>query len=96
MTVWTLKCVGYDNGFQLQLSEKFSHWVRPPKKEKKASASQKPTHRTGKPRGEKRKRAETPESDVQKTDESEDEEVDEEVKILAYNAKGTRSRPIRL
>ena len=88
LTVWTLKCIGYDNDFQLELSKKFPLWVPPPAKQKTQTTAvqQKPTRRTGDTRGEKRKRAETPES----------EEDDHEVKVLAYNSKGTRSRPICL
>lgn len=73
LTVWTLKCVGYDNDFQLQLSEKFPVWQR----EQKKKAERKPGRQgNGVPRGKKRKRLDTPESE--ETDESEDEVDDSE------------------
>jgi hypothetical protein len=68
LTVWTLKCVGYDNDFQRQLSEKFPVWKQQQKKVEK-----KPAQRNGVSRGRKRKRADTPESELEETDEGESE-----------------------
>jgi hypothetical protein len=76
LTVWTLKCVGYDNDFQRQLSEKFPVWKQQQKKKKK-KAEQKPAQQGNSvPRGKKRKRADTPESE--ETDEGEDEVDDDD------------------
>ncbi|KIM42680.1 hypothetical protein M413DRAFT_26695 [Hebeloma cylindrosporum] len=74
LTVWTLKCVGYDNDFQLQLSEKFPVWERQQTKKK---VVRKPVQQgNGGSRGKKRKRADTPESED--TDGGEDEVADKE------------------
>jgi len=61
LTVWTLKCIGYDNDFQRQLSEKFPVWEGQRKKDK---AERTPAQQgNGVSRGTKRKRADTPESE---------------------------------
>ena len=63
LTVWTLKCVGYDNDFQRQLSEKFPVW-----KQQQQKIEQKPAQqRNGVSRGRKRKRADT-QSDTEETE----------------------------
>ncbi len=63
-----MKCVGYDNNFQRDLSEKFPVWVPPaPRSRKKPEndnpSPSKPKAGGRKPRLKKRKRAVTPESD---------------------------------
>ena len=72
--MWTLKCVGYDNDFQRQLSEKFPIWQQQQQPKKWKKAEQKPAQqRNGVARGKKRKRADTPESELEETDEGESE-----------------------
>ena len=74
LTVWTLKCVGYDNDFQRQLSEKFPVWQQQQQPKKRKKAEQKPAQqRKDVSRGKKRKRADTPESEIEETDEGESE-----------------------
>jgi len=61
LTVWTLQCIGYDNDFQRQLSEKFPAWEGQRKKNK---AERTPAQQgNGVSRGTKRKRADTAESE---------------------------------
>lgn len=41
MVVWTLKCIGYDNNFQQEISQTYPKWVPPlpkTKEEKEAEA----------------------------------------------------------
>lgn len=42
MYIWTMKCVGYDNNFQRELSEKFPVWVPTPPKTKKQKKEKPP------------------------------------------------------
>ncbi|KAK0448108.1 hypothetical protein EV421DRAFT_1706184 [Armillaria borealis] len=78
LSVWKMKCVGYDVGFQHDLVERSAGWVPPPPK---------PHKNQGTPRtGLKRKRQE-PLDAVDSDDESADEE-------LVYIPKGTKTRPI--
>ncbi|KAF8905775.1 hypothetical protein CPB84DRAFT_1676233 [Gymnopilus junonius] len=37
--VWTMKCVGYDNDFQLQLCQKFPNWIPRPRNSRKGKKS---------------------------------------------------------
>lgn len=67
MSIYTMKCVGYDNDFQRDLSEKFPVWVPPPPKTKKTPgngnrAAGKTKAGNQKPRLKKRKREVAPES----------------------------------
>lgn len=80
MGVWTLKCIDYDNNFQLQLSQKFLTWIPPPPKTT-GNRGKGSAHNTAVgavevklsgSQGGKRKRAETPESE----DESDTDLVD--------------------
>ena len=55
-----MKCVGYDNEFQRQLSEKYAAWnLLPPKPKKRSGAVGKTEWSDEKPRAEKRKLEET-------------------------------------
>src|SRR4051812_15673889 len=61
--VYTMKCVGYDNAFQLEICEKFASYIPPPPKARKAANATKPPGQkqnkapaTSKIRGKKRKR----------------------------------------
>ncbi|KDR74295.1 hypothetical protein GALMADRAFT_575368 [Galerina marginata CBS 339.88] len=89
--VWTTKCVGYHNAFQLQLCEKFPLWVPRPRKPrgsnkqgKNKSAKPKSKPKLKAPndeeapvaRGRKRKRSASPDSDLTEP-ESEDSDQDE-------------------
>ncbi|GLB33282.1 hypothetical protein LshimejAT787_0101660 [Lyophyllum shimeji] len=83
LTVWTMKCVGYDAAFQTELARRFPTWIPPPPKRKpgskpKAAPKGKSTESTrsrkkSEPKdtkvGNKRKRADTDvESDMDKDD----------------------------
>ena len=69
LAVWTLKCVGYENDFQLQLTEKFPLWQQ---QQKGKRAKRMPAQNgNGVRHGRKRKRADTPESE--EMDEGKDE-----------------------
>ncbi|RDB20273.1 hypothetical protein Hypma_012569 [Hypsizygus marmoreus] len=106
IAVWTMKCVGYDTEFQLNLANKFPTWVPPPPKAKADKGTKKPRSE-GRPRnsqataGQKRKRAavdlsdEESDSDSSDGEDSQDSEP-EEVEEVAYRTRGTRSRPIIL
>ncbi|KAF9558414.1 hypothetical protein CPC08DRAFT_819351 [Agrocybe pediades] len=83
--VWTMKCVGYDNAFQLELGEKFAAYVPPPPPPPKAAKAakgpkpprqkQKKAQATSKTPGNKRKRQSSEsvasQSDSDSTDEGE-------------------------
>ncbi|KAK0455713.1 uncharacterized protein EV420DRAFT_1765366 [Desarmillaria tabescens] len=78
LTVWKMKCVGYDVGFQRELVERSADWVLPPPK---------PAKNQGTPgMGSKRKHNES----LNMID-SDDESTIEE---LIYLPKGTKTRPI--
>ncbi|KAK0191648.1 hypothetical protein F5146DRAFT_1138511 [Armillaria mellea] len=80
LSVWKMKCVGYDVGFQQDLVERSAGWVPPPPK---------PPKNQGMPQaGLKRKRKQS----LDAVD-SEDESADEE---QVYIPKGTKSRPIMI
>ncbi|KAF8959386.1 hypothetical protein BDZ97DRAFT_1667283, partial [Flammula alnicola] len=70
MGIWTLKCIGYDNEFQHELSQRFPNWVPPPPKN--SGQGRKKASKT--PRGQKRKRSDTPEPDLTEH-ESDDSEL---------------------
>ena len=66
MSIYTMKCVGYDNDFQRDLSEKFPIWVPPAPRPRKKPGNDNPSSKTKaggrKPRLKKRKHEVTPES----------------------------------
>ncbi|KAF4615940.1 hypothetical protein D9613_011356 [Agrocybe pediades] len=81
--VWTMKCVGYDNAFQLELGEKFAAYVPPPPPPKAAKADkgpkpprqkQKKAQATSKTPGNKRKRQSSESVASQSDSDSTDEE----------------------
>jgi len=46
LAVWTLKCIGYDHGFQLELCEKYPRWAppaNPPANQRRRKKDQKVT-----------------------------------------------------
>jgi hypothetical protein len=48
--VYTMECVGYDEGFQRQVADKWANWLSPPAKKKRKSKQQ-----PGRGNGKKRK-----------------------------------------
>ncbi|KAF9558416.1 hypothetical protein CPC08DRAFT_559716 [Agrocybe pediades] len=104
--VYTMKCVGYDNAFQLEICEKFASYVPPPPKARKASNATKPPGQkqnkapaTSKTRGKKRKRQSSKnDHDSDNTDgkrewAAEESDGHEGVELKMYKNRGTRSRP---
>jgi len=42
MVVWTMKCVGYDNNFQKEISKRYPTWVPPSKLKKGKGMAKEP------------------------------------------------------
>ncbi|KAF8164763.1 hypothetical protein B0H34DRAFT_210332 [Crassisporium funariophilum] len=110
LSVWVMKCVAYDNAFQLQLCEKFPNWVAPQRKSRKPKTL-KPKKEMTRGSATKRKRERSESSDRVKAESEEEEAEDEETwesgaedKVdesgmdveSTYIPHGTRSRPIIL
>ncbi|KDR74308.1 hypothetical protein GALMADRAFT_575930 [Galerina marginata CBS 339.88] len=110
LAVFTMKCVGYDKAFQRELCEKLKSWVPPPRKkrgtkppgQKNRNAKSKPVKGARKAPavqvGQKRKRANSVESELTEIESEDDEEETFEFKFsgkkeLAYRPRGTKSRP---
>ncbi|KAF4615941.1 hypothetical protein D9613_011357 [Agrocybe pediades] len=104
--VYTMKCVGYDNAFQLEICEKFASYIPPPPKARKAANATKPPGQkqnkapaTSKIRGKKRKRQSSKnDHDSDNTDgerewAAEESDGHEGVELKVYKNRGTRSRP---
>ncbi|KDR74309.1 hypothetical protein GALMADRAFT_250113 [Galerina marginata CBS 339.88] len=119
LAVFTMKCVGYDEAFQRELCEKLQHWVPPPPRKKKGdkpapagknqNAKAKPAKGARKAPavhdqvGQKRKRANSVESELTEIESEDDADFNEEIFELsdeeeerAYRPRGTKSRPICL
>ena len=108
--VWTLKCVGYDRDFQLELCDKFPGWTPPenPKtqkpKEPKGRKTKKPKRESkalSPSKGKKRKRAADSDGDSEQEMSSvmdiDGESDDSEAELLyKIQSRGTRYRPIRV
>ncbi|CAA7260885.1 unnamed protein product [Cyclocybe aegerita] len=107
--VWTMKCVGYKTEFQLELIDKFSSYVPPPRKKKGEEGAKESKRKKGKgtssaeskSAAKKRKRSDLSDSGLSEPegkDEAElkKEEGREQFEEVVYRPRGTRSRPIRL
>ncbi|KAF9558415.1 hypothetical protein CPC08DRAFT_667608 [Agrocybe pediades] len=99
--VYTMKCVGYDNAFQLELCEKFASYVPPPKPPKPDNATKpssqkrKKAQNSPKTQGKKQKRKSSERDHDLDDQDGEREESDdyEGVEWKMYKNRGTRSRP---
>ncbi|RDB20275.1 hypothetical protein Hypma_012567 [Hypsizygus marmoreus] len=102
MNIWTMKCVGYDTQFQLNLVEKFPTWVPPPPSAKKSTEKTTTQHpkKEGRPlnskAGQKRKHVEAESEDEDEDEPEDDFDSEPEPEEPVYRSRGTRSRPIVL
>jgi hypothetical protein len=106
MGVWTMKCIGYDCDFQLELYDKYPKWIPPKssklKKKGRRSKKTKDVKVEVKAEDEKAQRKRpTPESETCSEPWIKEgkamELVDDEEKVLhKIRTRGTKSRPVCL
>ncbi|KAJ2920944.1 hypothetical protein H1R20_g16151, partial [Candolleomyces eurysporus] len=102
LTVYTMKCVGYDTNFQRHLIQNFRGWNPEDAKKKAKTGRKRPAKGTdGNPAKKKRRRVAEKSKDSETESESEesiiilDDDNDDGDEQPVYIARGTRSRPRR-